>query len=63
MDANRRNYYGECATYIAALGEVLKAMGEPGEKQRLMMSYRDAYPRKSAFREEMRRYDWRDARK
>lgn len=26
MNANRRNYYGECAAYFAALGEVLESM-------------------------------------
>ena len=41
MDANRRNYYGECAAYIAALGEVRESMGEIDAKQRLMTSYRD----------------------
>ena len=53
MDANRRNYYGECAAYIAALGEVRESMGETGAKQRLMTSYKDTYPRRSAFREEV----------
>lgn len=63
MDANRRNYYGECAAYIAALGEVWESMGESGAKQELMTSYRDAYPRRSAFREEMRKYGWIDIKK
>lgn len=63
MDANRRNYYGECAAYIAALGEVLESMGEMGAKQRLMTSYKDMYPRRSAFREEMRRYGWSDTKR
>ena len=63
MDANRRNYYGECAAYIAALGEVRESMGEPGAKQRLMTSYKDAYPRRSAFREEMRKYGWVDMKR
>ena len=63
MDANRRNYYGECAAYIAALGEVRESMGEPGAKQRLMTSYKDAYPRRSAFREEMRNYGWIDIKR
>ena len=63
MDANRRNYYGECAAYIAALGEVRESMGEPGAKQRLMTSYKDAYPRRSAFREEMRKYGWIDMKR
>lgn len=63
MDANRRNYYGECAAYIAALGEVRESLGEMGAKQRLMTSYRDTYPRRSAFREEMRKYGWRDTKR
>lgn len=63
MDANRRNYYGECAAYIAALGEVRESMGEVGAKQKLMTSYKDAYPRRSAFREEMRNYGWIDTKR
>lgn len=63
MEANRRNYYGECAAYIAALGEVRESMGEAGAKQRLMTSYKDKYPRRSAFREEMRNYGWIDVKK
>lgn len=63
MDANRRNYYGECAAYIAALGEVQESLGEMGAKQKLMTSYRDTYPRRSAFREEMRKYGWRDTKR
>ena len=63
MDANRRNYYGECAAYIAALGEVRESMGEMGAKQRLMTSYKDKYSRRSAFREEMRNYGWKDIKR
>ncbi len=63
MEANRRNYYGECAAYIAALGEMRESMGDAGAKQRLMTSFRDKYPRRSAFREELRNYGWIDARK
>lgn len=63
MDANRRNYYGECAAYIAALGEVRESVGEIGAKQKLMTSYKEAYPRRSAFRDEMRKYGWIDTRK
>ena len=63
MGANRRNYYGECAAYIAALGEVRESMGEIGAKQRLMTSYKDKYSRRSAFREEMRNYGWRDTQR
>lgn len=63
MEANRRNYYGECAAYIAALGEVRESWGEDGAKQRLMTSYRDKYPRRSAFREEMSNYGWIDVKR
>ncbi len=63
MDANRRNYYGECAAYIAALGEVWESMGETGAKQRLMTSYKDKYTRRTAFREEMRKYGWIDTKR
>ena len=60
MNANRRNYYGECAAYIAALGEIRESLGESGAKQRLMTSYKNTYSRRSAFREELRGYGWID---
>lgn len=63
MDANRRNYYGECAAYIAALGEVQESMGEMGAKQKLMTAYKDKYFRRNAFRGEMRNYGWIDIKK
>lgn len=63
MDANHRNYYGECAAYIAALGEVRESLGEKGAKQRLMTSYKDKYSRRSAFWGELRNYGWRDGGK
>lgn len=63
MGANRRNYYGECAAYIAALGEVRESMGETDAKQRLMTLYKDKYLRRRAFREEMRNYGWIDTKR
>ena len=60
MSANRRNYYGECAKFIAALGEVMESNGDKGAKQRLMNTYKDKYSRRSAFRAEMRAYGWID---
>ncbi len=63
MGANRRNYYGECAAYIAALGEVQESLGERGAKQRLMTAYKDKYSRRSAFRQEMRNYGWKDIKR
>ena len=59
MEANRRNYYGECAAYIAALREVKKSLGDTGAKQRFMTFYKEKYSRKSAFRAEMKAYGWR----
>lgn len=54
MDANKRNYYGECAAFIAALGEVKESRGEEGGKQRLMSYYQERYSRRWAFRNELR---------
>lgn len=63
MNANHRNYYGECAAYIAALGEVEESLGDDGAKQRIMTAYKDKYPRRSAFRAEMQSYGWKDTKK
>lgn len=56
MENNRRNYYGECAAFIAALGEVKESFGEFGTKERIMEKYKSAYPRRSAFHQELRKY-------
>lgn len=56
MDANRRNYYGECAAFIAAFGEVLESVGKPGEKLRIMQQYRTRYSRRRAFHEALRSF-------
>lgn len=62
MNANHRHYYGECAAYIAALGEVQESLGDQDAKQRLMTSYKDKYTRRSAFRAEMKGYGWNDVK-
>ncbi len=59
MNANRRNYYGECAAYIAALGEAEEAFGVTNGKQRLMEEYRAKYSRRSAFRQELCAYGFK----
>lgn len=59
MDANRRNYYGECAAFIAALGEVLESRGTPDVKQALMLQYKLNYSRRRAFHEALREYGMR----
>lgn len=59
MEKSRRNYYGECAAFIAALGEVEESWGQRGGKAALMESYRGRYSRRRAFHQEMRAYGYR----
>ena len=56
MQANRRNYYSECAAFIAAYGEVLESQGVPHGKTGTMESYRAKYPRRSSFISALRSY-------
>lgn len=63
MDANRRKYYGECASYIAAIGEIREYLGERGGKQMLMSRYAAEYSRRSAFRTELQNCGWVKSRK
>lgn len=59
MRANRRNYYGECASFVAAYGEVRESRGERNGKQSFMDTYRQKYSRRSAFRQELKAYGYR----
>lgn len=54
MENNRRNYYGECAAFIAALGEVKASRGQGLEKQNYMEYFRRQYPRRTAFKGELK---------
>lgn len=63
MENNRRNYYGECAAFAAALGEVKESRGEPDAKNRTLEAYRSKYSRRSAFHQELRGFGMRDVRK
>ena len=63
MDGNHRKYYGECAAYIAALGEARESADQQNGKQETMVKYMELYSRRSAFREELRGYGMRDFRK
>ena len=56
MENNRRNYYGECASYIAAIGEVEESRGKENAKERLMEYYKKKYSRRRAFHQELRNY-------
>ena len=60
MQANRRNHYRECAGFIAALGEVLESFGETSALNRLLLSYKAAYPRRRAFHTELRSFGMND---
>ena len=53
MEANRRYYYRECAAFIAAYGEVLESRGQPGEKKKVMLWYKEKYSHRRAFHNEL----------
>ena len=59
LKEKRRNYYGECAAFVAALGEVKESRGEISGKSDLMESYRTAYPRHSTFAKALRAFGMR----
>lgn len=56
MEENRRNYYGECAAFIAAYGEVLESRGEKNAKAHIMENYKGEYFRRRAFHQELRAF-------
>lgn len=59
MENNRRNYYGECAEYIAAFGEVQESLGVISAKARMLEKYKNEYPRRRSFHQELRTYGLR----
>lgn len=59
MENNHRKYYGECASFIAALGEVQESAGDVHAKSRIMEHYRSEYSRRRAFHQELRNYGMR----
>ncbi len=56
MQGDFRNYYGECAAYIAAIGEMLESKGVINAKQCIMNEYKAKYPRRRNFIAELKRY-------
>lgn len=60
MSANKRNYYDECASFIAALAEVEESRGKKGAKEAVMQSYKSLYPRRRAFISELVHYGMRN---
>ena len=59
MNANRRNYYDECAAFIAAFGEVLESLGRSNAKAEILNQDRNDYSRRRAFHDELRRFGWK----
>ena len=60
MAGSYRNYYGECAAFIAALGEVEESLGLISGKNVMMLAYRQQYNRRTAFHSELRSYGMDD---
>lgn len=56
MELNKRHHYGECAAYIAALGEVKESLGIQNAKANLMNNYKMEYARRRAFLQELKNY-------
>ena len=56
VSEQKRGYYNECASYIAALGEVLESHGKNGSKQALLSAYKSKFPRHSAFIRELKNF-------
>lgn len=52
----RRNYYDECARWIAALGELREEQGQARAKEALILRYTLLYPRHTAFHRELERF-------
>lgn len=63
MNGNHRKYYEECAAFIAGLGEVRQSRGEINAKSKVMESFKNAYPRRSAFHRELREFGMKDKKK
>lgn len=63
MDGSHRKYYGECAAFIAGLGEVRQSRGELNAKSKMMESFKKAYSRRSAFHKELREFGMKDKKK
>lgn len=57
MEASRTKYYGECAAFIAAYGEVWESNGIPHAKSQIIEEYRNQYPRRRNFIQALRSYE------
>ncbi len=60
MESNCRSSYGECAAFLAAIGEVRESRGETGAKQKVLLNYRGRYNRRTSFLKQLRVYGMMD---
>lgn len=63
ISGQHRSHYGSVAALGAALGEVKESRGEAGAKRRLLLGYKEEFPRHSSFHQELRAYGMPDTRK
>lgn len=63
VSGQHRNHYGSVAVLAAALGEVRESRGEAGAKSKILLGYRETFPRHSSFHEELRACGMPDTRK
>ncbi|WP_027216588.1 hypothetical protein [Butyrivibrio fibrisolvens] len=54
MNANCRNYYHECAMYIAAFGEAQESNGVTFAKQQILQKYKNLYSRRRVYIDELK---------
>ncbi|MBQ8093513.1 MAG: hypothetical protein IJ242_08065 [Clostridia bacterium] len=59
MANNRRNYYEECAAFVAAYGAVREGYEGRGTKQTVLAEYRQLYSRRINFVAGLKRYGYR----
>ena len=63
VSGQHRNHYRSVAALAAALGEVKASRGDIGAKEKLLLKYREEFPRHSALHSELRGYGMPDMRK
>ncbi len=63
VSGQHRNHYNNVAALAAALGEVKESRGELFAKDRILLNYREEFPRHSSFHAQLRAYGMPDTRK
>ena len=63
VSGQHRNHYRSVAALAAALGEAKASRGDIGAKEKLLLKYREEFPRHSALHSELRGYGMPDMRK